>query len=300
MRLRRRLVRKKGNDMGITAAQVKELRDKTNAGFMDCKTALKESGGDIQQAVDILRKKGMAIAEKKAGRRATEGVVASCIGEGGTAGVLIEVNCETDFVARNSHFKELAERLAGAIVAAGKPAERAEDLPPGCREWITEGVAKLGENIVFRRSVKFELDGPGLIASYIHLGSRVGVLVEVGCGSDEASGSEVFKELVKDITLQIASASPVYITREQVPPDVIEKEREIYKSQMEGKPEHVIEKIIEGKLGKFYREVCLLDQIFIRPPSDKTVAGLIETKEKEIARPIEVRRFARFQVGEEL
>lgn len=293
------LMRAKKISMEITAAQVKELRDKTNAGFMDCKAALKEADGDIRKAVDILRKRGMAIAEKKAGRITAEGVVASYIANGGAVGVLIEVNCETDFVARNSRFKELAEGLARDIANGEKPVESAGDLPVECRDRITECIAELGENIALKRGVRFELGGPGLIASYIHLGSRVGVLVEVGCGSEDASVSEVFKELVKDITLQIASASPAYIRREQVPPNIIQKEREIYGSQIKGKPEHIIEKIIEGKLGKFYQEVCLLDQIFVRPPSDKSIAKLIKEKEGEIEQAIEVRRFARFQVGEE-
>ncbi len=285
--------------MEIKAARVKELRDKTNAGFMDCKAALKEAGGDIQKAVDILRKKGMAIAEKKAARRTTEGVVASHIREGGTGGVLIEVSCETDFVARNSQFRELVDKLVRAVADAEAPIEKGEDLPAEYMDWTTECIAKLGENITFRRGVRFELSGPGIVASYIHLGSRVGVLVEVGCGSDEASKSVVFKELVKDITLQIASVNPIYISRDEVSKDVLEKEREIYRSQIKGKPEQIIGRIVEGKLGKFYQETCLLDQVFVRPPSDKTVAQHIEEKEKEIGQAIEVRRFARFQVGEE-
>lgn len=285
--------------MEVTAAQVKALRDKTNAGFMDCKVALKESGGDIEKAVDFLRKKGKAIAEKKAGRQTSEGVVASCIREDGSAGALIEVNCETDFVARNSQFKELVERLARAVADTGSSVEKAEDLPPECGEWITEAVAKIGENIGFRRGVRFELGGPGLIASYIHLGSRVGVLLEAGCGSDEAAGTAVFKELVKDLTLQIASASPDYLTRDDIPQEVLEKEREIAAETLKKVPEAKRGQAIEGKLGKsLYAQRVLMDQIFVRPPSDKTIAKLIGEKAKEIGQPIEVRRFARFQVGE--
>jgi len=287
--------------MEVTALQVKELRDKTNAGFMDCKAALKESGGDIEKAVDFLRKKGMATAEKKAGRQTSEGVVASCIREDGSAGVLIEVNCETDFVARNSQFKEFVDRLVRFVADAGSTVEKAEDLPPECGQWITEAVAKLGGNISFRRGMRFELSGPGLIASYIHLGSRVGVLLEVGCGDGDAASNDVFKNLVKDITLQIASASPDYLTREEIPPEIIRKESEIVAETLKKVPEAQRARAIEGKLRKtLYAQRVLMDQIFVRPPSDKTIAKLIEEKAKEIGQPIEVRRFARFQVGEEL
>ncbi|MGN6642086.1 MAG: translation elongation factor Ts, partial [Verrucomicrobiota bacterium] len=248
----------------ITAALVGKLREMTSAGLMDCKKALVESNGDLDGAVDSLRKKGAATAAKKATRDANEGIIAQHITPGGKLGVLVEVNCETDFVGRNDSFRAFGDELAKKI-AANPNANLEAD-----RE---AAVAKLGENIKITRNARMEVSGNGLIAAYIHAGAKIGVLVEVGATKDTTVTHDDFKQLVKDITLQIAAGHPFAVSREQVAPEVIAKEREIaaQSDRLKGKPAQAMEKILQGVIDKFYQTYCLVDQGFVKNP-EQTVA----------------------------
>jgi len=274
----------------ITAAAVGKLREMTNAGLMDCKKALTEAVGDLDVAVEILRKRGVAQAAKKAGRDAREGVIAQNIAAGGKTGVLVEINCETDFVAKNDTFKAFCDEIARTV--ATQPGADLE-------AFRVAAVAKVGENIKIARSGQFDLSGPGLIAAYIHTGGKVGVLLEVGCSNDATPSAEEFKQLVKDITLQIAAASPTAVSREGVPAELVAKEREIaaQSDRLKGKPAQALEKILQGVIDKFFQSVCLLEQGFVKDP-EKTVRQQVETVSKQLGDTIVVRRFLRWQVGE--
>ncbi len=273
----------------ITAASVAKLRDMTGAGMMDCKKALTESKGDLNLAVDILRKKGAATAAKKASREAREGVITQYIAPGGRLGVLVEVNCETDFVARNDMFKAFADEVARKLATDPNVNVDAD------REGI---VAKLRENIKVARHARMEVSGNGMVAAYIHTGAKVGVLVEVGAGKESTVANDDFKQLVKDITLQIAAGSPYSVSREQVPADVVAKEREIAAEQVKNKPPQAIAKIVEGKLEKFYQSYCLVDQGFVKRNSEISVKEQVGSVAKQLGDEITIRRFVRFQVGE--
>ena len=278
--------------MEISAALVKELRDETNVGMMECKKALIEAGGDKEKAVKILRERGLAIAGKKASRLAKEGVVAAEIVGGGKTGVMIEVNCETDFVARNESFKDLIQQLLGiAKGITGSLADAAKDL-------VVSKIASIGENIIVRRNVRYDVQGEGIVASYIHLGGKVGVLVEVGAGKAESTTNPTFREMVKDITLHIAACNPHYLTRKDVPETVLAAEKDIYAKQVQGKPANIVEKIVVGKLEKYFSQVCLVEQGFVKDP-DQTVTELLTAKGKELGDQFTIRRFTRFQVGVE-
>lgn len=275
----------------ITAANVGKLREMTGAGMMDCKKALTEAGGDMDKAVDILRKSGAASAAKKALRDAREGVIAQFIAPGGKAGVLVEVNCETDFVARNESFRAFCDEIAKKVAADPNVNLEAD------RE---AAVGKIGENIKIARNARMEVSGNGLVAAYIHTGAKVGVLVEVGAGKTETAGKEEFKQLVKDITLQIAAGHPHAVSREQVAPEVIAKEREIasQSDRLKGKPAQAMEKILQGVLEKFYQTYCLVDQGFVKRNSEISVKDHVAEVAKQLGDEITIRRFVRFQVGE--
>jgi elongation factor Ts len=276
----------------ISAADVGKLREMTNAGLMDCKKALQEAKGDLNAAVDILRKKGIASAAKKAAREAREGVIAQYVQPGGRIGVLVEINCETDFVARNESFKAFCDEIAKTL--ATNPDADVEAAR-------TAQVARIGENIKISRSHRMEVNGNGMIAAYIHTGAKVGVLVEVGANKEQTASTDDFKQLVRDITLQIAAAHPYAVSREQVPADVLAKEREIAAEQVKNKPPQAIAKIVEGKLEKFYQSYCLLDQAFVKKDEDGTEVSVrdhVARVGKRIGDDLIVRRFVRFQVGE--
>jgi elongation factor Ts len=275
----------------ITAANVGKLREMTGAGMMDCKKALTEAQGNLEAAVDILRKSGAASAAKKATRAANEGVIAQAISAGGKAGVLVEVNCETDFVARNENFRAFCDDIAKKVLADANVNLEAD------RE---AAVAKMGENIKFPRNARLEVTGNGSVAAYIHTGAKVGVLVEVGCGKAETAGKEEFKQLVKDITLQIAAGFPHAVSREQVPAEVIAKEREIaaQSDRLKGKPAAAMEKILQGVLEKFYQTYCLVDQGFVKRNSEVSVKEHVAQIAKQLGDEITIRHFVRFQVGE--
>jgi elongation factor Ts len=286
----------------INPAIVKALREKTNAGMMDCKRALTEAGGDIEKAEALLRQKGIASAGKKASRHAKEGAVVSFIQPSGKVGVLVEINCETDFVAKNDIFMKFVKEISEEI--AGSKAETVETLLTSpdskgilFKDSIATTIAALGENMVVRRFARFQLDG-GLVASYIHLQGKVGVLVEIACGNEATTKSESFRELVKDITLQIAAAHPTCVSRDQVEASLVASEREIYKAQVAGKPDNIVEKIVDGKMDKFYSTTCLLEQACIKNP-DITVKDLVASKEKELIDKIIINKFVRYALGEE-
>jgi elongation factor Ts len=273
----------------ITAAAVGKLREMTNAGLMDCKKALTESGGDLNLAVENLRKKGIASASAKGAREAKEGVIVQYVQPGAKLGVLVEVNCETDFVARNDTFKAFCDDVARKI-AANPSADLEADR--------VAAVAKIGENIRISRHQRLEVAGNGMIAAYIHTGGKVGVLVEVGAGKESTVANEEFKQLVRDITLQIAAAHPLSVSREQVDAGVIAKEKEIAAEQVKNKPPQAVAKIIEGKLEKFFQTYCLVDQGFVKKNSEVSVKEHIASVAKQLGDEIAVRRFLRFQVGE--
>jgi elongation factor Ts len=273
----------------ITAATVAKLRELTGAGMMDCKKALMDAKGDLDAAVDILRKKGAATATAKAAREAREGVIAQFIAPDGRSGVLVEVNCETDFVARNEMFRAMADDIAKKI-AADPSADFTAD-----RE---AAVAKLRENIKITRNARMDVQGNGMVAAYIHTGAKVGVLVEVGAGKEATVTNPEFKQLVRDITLQIAAGSPYVVSREQVAPEVIAKEREIATEQVKDKPPQAIAKIVEGKLDKFFQTYCLVDQGFVKKNSEVSVKEHVATIAKQLGDEVTIRRFVRFQVGE--
>ena len=271
----------------ITAALVKDLRERTGAGMMDCKKALSAVEGDMDKAIDFLREKGLAAAAKKAGRIAAEGVVGSFISADGKIGAVVEVNCETDFVAKTDNFKALVEKIAAHIVAT-KPADlealMASELDGQTVEaLVTASVAKIGEKISVRRFALYEAP-EGVVAAYIHGGGKIGVLVEFKGGN---------AELGKDVAMHIAAANPAYLDRTQVPAAELEHEKEVLFEQAknEGKPEKIIEKMVLGRINKYYKEVCLIDQEFVKDP-DQSVGKLLKANDAEVL------AFTRFQLGE--
>ena len=275
----------------INAADVAKLREMTGAGMMDCKRALVEAKGNLEAAVEILRKKGQATAAVKSARDAKEGGIAQYIAPNGKLGVLVEVNSETDFVARNDTFRAFCDDAARRYATEASPNLEAERAAL---------VAKIRENIKVARHARMEVNGNGLIAGYIHTGAKVGVLVEVGAGKAETVAREEFKQLVKDITLQIAAGHPHAVSREQVPADVIAKERDIaaQSDRLKGKPAQAMEKILQGVLDKFYQTYCLVDQGFVKRNSEVSVKEHVAQTAKQMGDEITIRRFVRFQVGE--
>ncbi len=274
----------------ITAGAVAKLRAMTGAGLMDCKKALIEASGELEAAVDILRKKGQASASKKAGRDAKEGVIASHIAPGARVGLIVEINCETDFVARNDSFLAFCDDIAKKL-AANPNADLEADR--------VAAVSKIGENVLINRHQRIEVAGNGLVAAYIHTGAKVGVLVEVGANHEATTQRDEFKQLVRDITLQIAAAHPGVVTRQEVPAEVIAKEDEINKQsdRLKGKPAQALEKILQGMRDKFFQTYCLVDQGFVKNP-DLTLGQHVGSVSKSIGDEISIRRFVRFQVGE--
>jgi len=273
----------------ITATEVGKLREITGAGLMDCKKALMEANGDSNVAVDILRKKGITSATKKSAREAKEGLIVKFVQPGERLGILVELNCETDFVARNETFRAFSEDVARKLTANPNADLEADRVA---------AAAKFGENIKISRHQLLEVSGHGMVAGYIHTGAKVGVLVEVGAGKEATVGQEEFKQLVRDITLQIAAAHPYVVTRDQVDPAVISKEKEIAAEQAKNRPPQAIAKIVEGKLEKFYQTYCLVDQGFVKRNSEVSVKEHAASVAKQLGDEILIRRFVRFQVGE--
>lgn len=283
----------------FTAKDVKDLREKTGCGMMDCKKALTEADGDMEKAIELLREKGLATAAKKSGRIAAEGIVAAYTD--GKAGVLVEVNAETDFVAKNDEFRTFVADVAKHI-ADNNPAdvdallEQSLNGAGTVRDALTEKIAKIGENMNIRRFERYE----GIVETYIHGGGRIGVIVGFDT-TDEAAATEDFKTLAKDIAMQIAAIFPQYVAPENVPAEVVAKEKEILTVQAinEGKPANIAEKMVEGRIKKFYKDVCLLEQPFIKD-GDKSVGAVVKEVSGKIGAPIVVTKFARLEKGEGL
>ena len=276
--------------MNITAAQVKELRDATNVSMMDCKRALQESEGDMDKAMKLLRERGMAVAAKKATRVAKDGKIAAKVSDDGKTGVMLEINCETDFVTRNEKFQAfVAQMTEKAMDCDGDPAEEFKDE-------ITAAIAEIGENIVLRKSEKFIAEH-GAVASYIHMGGKVGVMVEFGLNNPENSTNDAFKKLGLDICLHVAAVNPMALDRDGIPAETVEEEKSLFAKQVEGKPENIVENILKGKLNKFYATNCLLEQGFVK--EDKTsITELLAAKGKEIGDTITIKRYTRWQLGD--
>jgi elongation factor Ts len=305
----------------ISAQLVKELRERTGAGMMDCKRALVEANGDIELAVVILRKKGIASAGNKESRSAKQCLIAAFISANGKLGVLVEVNCESDFVARTDDFQKLAADIAAHIADTKPTRVRLEDVTEAERanikahetlyeqkfgkeshtvgEMVKTKIAKLGENIVVSRFTIYEVAGNGFVGHYIHQGSQIGVLLEVGATKAESSAKDEFKTFVRDLAMQVAAAHPQVVSREQLPAALVSKELDIQRDRVraEGKPEKMLDKIAEGRMSKFYEEVCLLEQPFIRE-NTISVTDLIKTAGGKIGDTITVSRFVRYKVGD--
>ena len=285
--------------MAITPKAVQELREKTGVGMMDCKRALEDAAGDMDEAVKILRKKGIATAEKKSARAASEGLVEAHISADGRTGALLEVNCETDFVAKTDDFKGLAAD-ACAQVGESSPADVAalleqpfaKDPAMKVKDFIVVKVSKLGENIQIRRFVRYHGEG-AFMASYIHAGGKIGVLLEC----EMPAATDELKAVAKDLCMQIAAAAPRFVRRDEVTPDVLESEKEIYRAQVlaQGKPANIVDKIVEGKMNKYYEEACLLEQAFVK---DSTMS--VQKHLDLVAKGLKVVRFTRYVLGEGL
>ena len=283
----------------ITAKLVKELRERTGSGMMDCKKALTETNGDIEKAVEFLREKGLAAAAKKAGRVAAEGQVVTFTAEDGKTATIVEVNCETDFVADNEQFTSFAAKIAE--IAAGSNASNVEELEAEkfegdktVKEALTELIATLGENMTIRRFEKVSVDN-GVVKTYIHGGGRIGVVVKLECETE----SPVVEEGAKELCMQVAAASPLFLSKDDVDQEALEKEKEIYRVQAlnEGKPEKIVDKMVMGRIQKYFKEVCLLEQLWVKD-GDKSITKFVEEKAKEVGSPITVKSFVRYQRGE--
>ncbi|MDQ2841060.1 MAG: translation elongation factor Ts [Acidobacteriota bacterium] len=306
----------------ISAQLVKQLRERTGAGMMECKKALQETNGNVPEAEVVLRKRGIAGASKKESRSTKQGLISSCISNDGKLGVLVEVNCESDFVARTEDFQSLANDIAAHIAETKPKVIRVEEVTEAERtnfkahealfeqkltggehstvgELVKAKIAKLGENINISRFVLYQVNGDGVVGHYIHAGSQIGVLIEVDTKLADSGSKDEFKTLVRDIAMQVAAANPQFVSKEDVPASLLEKERGIQRERAlnEGKPEKMVDKIAEGRMSKFYEEVCLLEQPFIRENSI-SVNELIRTAGAKLGESIKVARFVRYKVGD--
>ena len=292
--------------MAFTAKDVATLREKTGCGMMDCKKALTEADGDFDKAVDILREKGLAASQKKAGRIAAEGIVFAKVDDKKKTGIVVEVNAETDFVAKNAEFLAFVEAVADTIIE-NSPADvdalnalKAAGSEMTVEELTREKILTIGENIKIRRFVKYD----GAVVSYVHMGGKIGVLVKFKTLAKIAKTAE-FKSFGKDIAMQIAAISPQYITADEVPADVVEKEKSILAEQLrnddknKNKPANIIDKIVAGRIGKFFEEVCLVDQSYVKD-QDIKVSKYVEDTAKALGGDIQIEAFTRFEKGEGL
>ncbi|MGX8700017.1 translation elongation factor Ts [Caproiciproducens sp.] len=286
--------------MAFTAKDVAALREKTGCGMMDCKKALEASSGNMDAAIDFLREKGLAAATKKAGRIAAEGVAFACLNEEGTVGVDIEVNAETDFVAKNADFQHFVKVCADTVIESN-PADveallqcKASGSDQTVDAMLKDKILTIGENIKIRRFKRFE----GVVAPYIHAAGKIGVLVKFDT-SAEIAAKEEFKEYAKNIAMQIAAISPQYLDQKSVPADVVEHEKTILKEQIinDGKPAAIADKIVTGRLGKFFKEICLLDQAYVKD-GDLSVQQYTEATAKELGGSISIVDYVRFEKGE--
>ena len=283
--------------MSISAAQVNELRKKTGAGMMDCKKALEESNGDFEKAIEFLRKKGAAVAAKRADKTANEGLIATKVSADNKYGLIVEVNCETDFVAKSEDFVNLVNEVVNkAFDSKVMSVDELLEKNPDIVTMVNEVMGKVGEKTEIRRLAAYKVDN-GYIVDYIHMGSKLGVLLNF---ENVNSSDSDLATLAKDISMQIAAMNPICVYRDQVPSDLIEKEMEIYKelARKEGKPENILEKIAQGRLNKYFQENCLAEQIFVKDNS-KSVNDLVSEYNKKKNAQIKISDFKRFHLGDE-
>lgn len=274
----------------IKAAQVKELRDATNVSMMECKKALVDNNGDFEAAMKALRERGIAVATKRASKAANQGIIAASSGDQGKTIAMVEVNCETDFVARNDDFKQFVTDIADAALQTD------EDLAETKKDLLLEKIAAIGENIKIRRNERYQLAGTGMLASYIHMGGKVGVMLELGCEKAETLEKEEFQVLARDLTLHVAATAPQYLDSSEVPEKELAAEREIFAKQAEGKPEKIVEQIVTGKVRKYLAEICLVDQGFVKEPK-QSITDLMKAVGKQVDDTITIKRYTRYQLG---
>ncbi|MEJ2702928.1 MAG: translation elongation factor Ts [Sedimentisphaerales bacterium] len=285
----------------ISAAMVMELRKMSGQGMMDCKKALQEADGDVEQAMDILRKKGLATLAKRAGRETSEGLVVCRVGGDGKTAVMATLCCETDFVAKSDDFVATAKTLADYALACS--ADEGVDNLLGTSvggktfsEVLTETVSKTGEKTLVGDYAKYTLDGPGLIGTYVHFNEKVGSMVDIETGDDATAASDVLKQTATDIAMHVTATKPVALSKDQIDPETIKREKAIFAEQVKNKPANIIDKIVEGKMQKFYVENCLLQQPFVKDDS-KTVEQVLAEAAKQVGGEAKIKRFVRFEVG---
>ena len=280
----------------ITVALINDLRQLTNAGMMDCKKALIDTDGDMDAAVKILREKGLAIQVKRADKESKEGIINALSAADGSVFALAEVNTETDFVAKTDNFKIFAALVTKTVLETGKTCP--DELAAVLKDELMTIVSQTGENVKIRRAAHFTLAGNALIESYIHMGGKVGVLVEVAAGKPETLAAPAFKELVHDLALQTAAAAPRYLTSAEVPAEAIENEKEIARNsdRFRGKPANIVENALNGIVNKFYADVCLVNQPFVKEPK-QSITEVVAAAAKTVGDTLTVTRFARFQLG---
>ena len=274
----------------ITVAMINDLRQLTNAGMMDCKKALMDMNGDMEAAIKVLREKGLAIQVKRADKESKQGIIQAVASADGKKMAMAEVNTETDFVAKTDNFKNFVNAVTQKVLEVG------EDVGDSMKDGLMTIVAQTGENVKIRRTAHYTLSGTGKLESYIHMGGKVGVLVEVACGKEETTSNAAFTELVHDLALQIAAAAPRYLVPEEVPADIVEAEKDIYRNQVQGKPEKIIEGILKGKIQKFYSDVCLIHQPFVKEPK-QSITDVVNACAKATGDTVSIKRFVRFQLG---
>jgi len=285
----------------ISAAMVMKLRKMSGQGMMDCKKALQETDGDVEKAMDVLRKKGLATLAKRAGRDTSEGLVVSKTSADGKTAALATLCCETDFVAKSDDFIATAQTLADFTLACPKD-EGAESILETSmdgrtfNDLLTEIVSKTGEKTQVGDYTKYKLDGPGLISTYIHFNEKVGTMLQVDTSNDEIAAGEAIKQAASDIAMHITATKPLALNKDQIDPETIEREKAIYAEQVKNKPANIIDKIVEGKMNKFYAENCLLQQPFVKDDS-KSVEQVLDEAAKQAGGEAKIKRFVRFEVG---
>lgn len=287
----------------ISAALVKELRDKTGQSMMDCKKCLVETEGDVEKAIELLRKKGMAVMEKRGGRDTNEGCILSKISDDGKKAIVVSLCCETDFTSKNDNFKAVVQCLADGLFNADTiPAdiEALGTLPSVDGRPITEAINDIisltGEKTTLGQFARYELDGPGLLYCYVHFNGKVATLLQIDAENDQAASSEAIKTLASDLAMHITAVNPEALSRDDVDPELIAKEREIAMEQVKGKPENIIDKIVNGKIDKWLKQIALLEQPFVKDDK-KTITELVEEVGKEAGGKLAIKRFIRMQIG---
>ncbi|MBN2212588.1 MAG: translation elongation factor Ts [Sedimentisphaerales bacterium] len=286
----------------ITAAVVKELRERTGQAMMDCKKALQETGGDIDKAIDLLRKKGMAVLEKRGGRETKEGQVVSKSSPDGKVSVITMLCSETDFTAKNNDFVAASQALADALLAAASTPADADAfmaLPAAGKtvgDIINNIISKTGEKITVGDFARYELKGPGLLFSYVHFNGKIGTMLQLDADSDTAVKNAATKTMASDLAMHITATSPLAVSRDEVDPQIVAKEREIAAEQVKGKPANIIDKIVDGKINKWFQQIALLEQPFVKDDS-KSVGQLVEETAKQAGGRLTIKRFTRLQIG---